>query len=170
MVLWFGSWLSLTYHLIISHKWMHNLFLLFWSCIPHSGWFFTSHIHFMTLLFNTWLLLHYVIVPHFTYPIFCEGYFEFQAIIKRAAINKMEEMSLWEDELSFAYMLKHGITVSRSRLIPIFLRTWNIDFHNGCSSFHSHQKWRSIPQYFTSLQMWDITCLIDCSDFDKITS
>ena len=42
-------------------------------------------------------------------------------------------------------MPKSGIAGSWGRLIPIFLRNSHNDFQNGCTSLHSHQKWRNIP-------------------------
>ena len=40
-------------------------------------------------------------------------------------------------------MAKSGITGSFGRLIP--KRSCHTDFQSGCTSWHSHQQWRSVP-------------------------
>ena len=45
----------------------------------------------------------------------------------------------------FGYMPKSGIAESSGRSISNFLRNLQIDFQSGCTSFQSHQQWRSVP-------------------------
>jgi hypothetical protein len=40
----------------------------------------------------------------------------------------------------FGYVLKSGITESRGRTIPNFLRNKQIDFQSGYTSLHCHQQ------------------------------
>ena len=40
------------------------------------------------------------------------GGFQFLAIMNRAAMNMTEQVSLWEDEVSFGYMPKSGMAGS----------------------------------------------------------
>ncbi|MBV2150903.1 DUF3704 domain-containing protein [Sphingobium sp. AS12] len=60
-------------------------------------------------------------------------------------MNIVEQMSLLYECASFGYMPKSGIAGSCGRLIPIFLRSRHTDFQSGCTSWHSHQQWRSVP-------------------------
>ena len=73
------------------------------------------------------------------------GCFQILAIINNAAMNMAEQMSLLYECASFGYMPKSGIAGSCGRLIPIFLRNRHTDFQSGCTSWHSHQQWRSVP-------------------------
>ena len=73
------------------------------------------------------------------------GCFQFLAITNRAAMNMVEHMSLLYECASFGYMPKSGIAEYCGRLIPIFLRSHHTDCQSGCTSWHSHQQWRSVP-------------------------
>ena len=73
------------------------------------------------------------------------GCFQVQAIMNYAAMNTVEQMSLWYECASFGYMPKSGIAGSWDRLIPNFMRNHQTDFQSGCTSLHSHQQWRSVP-------------------------
>ena len=121
--------------------------------LPHSGYFFPSSIHlptnFMTsLYFYHWVILHCAMYHIFFIHSLVEehlGCFHIPVIMNNAAMDIVEHMSLWYDWASFGYMPKNGIAGSWGRLIPNFLRNHHIDFQSGCTSLHSHQKWRSVP-------------------------
>ena len=70
--------------------------------------------------------------------------FQIQAITSKAAMNIVEDITLWHGEASFRYMLKSGIAESSGRSISIFLRKLQIDFQSGCTSLQSHQQWSSV--------------------------
>ena len=88
------------------------------------------------------------------YYIFCihssvEGHlgsFQLLAIIKRAAMNIVEHVSLLPVGTSCGYMPRSGIAGSSSSSTMFsFLRNHQTDFQNGCISLQSHQQWRSVP-------------------------
>ena len=73
------------------------------------------------------------------------GCFPFLAIMKKAAMNIVEHMSLWCRGSSFGYMPRSGIAGSSGITISNFLRNCQIDFQSSCTSLQSHQQWRSVP-------------------------
>jgi hypothetical protein len=73
------------------------------------------------------------------------GYFQLLAIINKAAMNIMEHVFLLPVETSSGYMPRRGIAGSASSTMPNFLRNHQTDFQSGCTSFQSHQQWRSAP-------------------------
>ena len=71
--------------------------------------------------FNTWVFLHCVNVSQFLYPPSVEGHlvcFQFLAIMYNAAMNTVEQVSLWQGGVSFQYMLEIGIGRSCGRVSP----------------------------------------------------
>jgi hypothetical protein len=86
------------------------------------------------------------------YHIFCicssvEGHlssFQLLAIIKKAAMNIVEHVSLLQVGASSGYMPRRGIAGSSSSTMSNFLRICRIDFQSGCTSLQSHQQWRSV--------------------------
>jgi hypothetical protein len=59
-------------------------------------------------------------------------------------MNIVEHVPLWHGGVSFGYIPKRGMTGSSSRSISNFLRNVQIDFQSDCTSFQSHQQWRSV--------------------------
>jgi hypothetical protein len=83
--------------------------------------------------------LYYISIIHPS----AEGHlscFEFLAIIDKAAMNIVEQVSLWDVGASFEYMPRSGIVGSSSRTSPNFLRNHHIHFQSGCTSLYSHQQ------------------------------
>ena len=87
------------------------------------------------------------------YHIFCiqssvEGHlgsFQLLAIINKAAMNIVEHVFLLPVGSSPEYMPRRGIAGSSGNTMTSFLRNHQTDFQNGCTSFQSHQQWRSVP-------------------------
>jgi hypothetical protein len=87
------------------------------------------------------------------YQIFCihssvEGHlgsFQFLTIVNKAAMNIVEDVSLLQVGASSGYMPRSGIPGSSSRTMFNFLRNCQNDFQRGCTSWQSHQQWRSVP-------------------------
>jgi hypothetical protein len=87
------------------------------------------------------------------YHIFCihssvEGHlgsFQLLAIISKAAMNRVEHVSLLQVGTSSGYMPRRGIAGYSSSAMSNFLRIHQTDFHSGCTSLQSHQQWRSVP-------------------------
>jgi hypothetical protein len=60
-------------------------------------------------------------------------------------MNKLEHVTLLYVGASSGYMLMRGICGSSGSTMPNILRNQQTDFQSGCTSFHSHQQWRSVP-------------------------
>ena len=73
------------------------------------------------------------------------GSFQVLAVINKAAMNRVEHVSLLHVGASSGYMPKSGIAGSSGRTMSNFLRNHQTDFQNGCTSLQSHQQWRSVP-------------------------
>ena len=88
--------------------------------------------------FYSCIILNCVNVPHFLYPFFVEGHlgsFQLLAIINKAAMNIVEHVSLLHVGASSGYMPKSGIAGSSgSKYYVQFLRKYQTDFQNGCTS------------------------------------
>jgi hypothetical protein len=59
------------------------------------------------------------------------GYFQFLALIDKAAMNIVEQASYWDGGASFGYKPRSGITDSLD--ISIFLGNSQIEFHSDCT-------------------------------------
>jgi hypothetical protein len=70
------------------------------------------------------------------------GCSQFLAIMNKAAMNIVEQVSLRDGGISFVYMSRSRIAGSWCRTVPNFLRNRQIDFQSGS---HSHLQWRSVP-------------------------
>jgi hypothetical protein len=73
------------------------------------------------------------------------GYFQLLAIINKAPMNIVEDVSLLQVGTSSGYMPMSGIAGSSSSTMSNFLRNHQTDFQSGCTSLQSHQQWRSVP-------------------------
>ena len=78
------------------------------------------------------------------------GCFQVPAVTNNAAMNVVEQMSLWYECASFGYIPESGIAGSLGRLIPNFLRNYHTDFQSGYTSSHSHKQKSSYPDYTSS--------------------
>jgi len=58
--------------------------------------------------------------------------FQFLALMNKAAINIVEQVSLWHGGKYFGDMPRSSIAGSYGRTIPNFLRNCQIDFRSGC--------------------------------------
>jgi hypothetical protein len=70
------------------------------------------------------------------------GSFKLLAIINKAAMNIVEHVSLLHVGASFGLMPRSSIS---GNILSNFLRNRQTDFQSGCTSFQSHQQWRSVP-------------------------
>jgi hypothetical protein len=73
------------------------------------------------------------------------GSFQLLAIINKAAMNIVEHVSLLQVGASSGYMPRSGISGSSGRTMSNYLRNRQTDFQSDCTSFQSHQQWRSVP-------------------------
>ena len=75
------------------------------------------------------------------------GSFHLLAIIKKAAMNVVEHVSLLHVGASSGhmYMPWSGIAGSAGSTMSNFLRNHQTDFQSGFTSLQSHQQWRSVP-------------------------
>ena len=73
------------------------------------------------------------------------GYFQLLAIINKAPMNIVEDVSLLQVGTSSGYMPRRGIPGSTGSTMFSCLRNRQTDFQSGCTSFQSHQQWRSVP-------------------------
>lgn len=62
-----------------------------------------------------------------------------------AAMNIVEQVSLWDGGASFGKLPRSGIAGFGGITIPRFLRNCQIDFQSGCTSLYSLQQWRTVP-------------------------
>ena len=73
------------------------------------------------------------------------GCYHLLAILNKAAMNIVEHSFLLYVETYFGYMPRSGIAVCSGSTMSYFLRNHEIDFQNGCTSWQSHQHWRTVP-------------------------
>jgi hypothetical protein len=86
------------------------------------------------------------------YHIFCihssvEGHlgsFHLLAIINKAAMNIVEQVSLLHVGATSGHMPRSGIAGSLGNTMCKFLRNHQTDFQKGCTSLQSHRQWRSV--------------------------
>jgi hypothetical protein len=87
------------------------------------------------------------------YHIFCNhssgegqlGSFQLLAIVSKAAMNIVEQVSLLHVRAFSGYMPRSCIAGSSSRTMSNFLRNHQTYFQSGCTSLQSHQQYRSVP-------------------------
>jgi hypothetical protein len=83
------------------------------------------------IVFNSWVVLHCVNVPHFLYHSSVEGHlgsFQLLSIIKKAAMNIAEHVSLLHVRASSGYMPRSGISGFSGGIMSSFLRNCQTDF------------------------------------------
>ena len=88
------------------------------------------HKNFMNPFFNSLVVLQWVNVPHFLYPLFCWGtswFLQLLAIINKSAMNIVEQVSLSQIGTCSGYMPRRGIAGSFSSTISDFLRYCQTD-------------------------------------------
>ena len=73
------------------------------------------------------------------------GSFQLLAIINKAAMNIVENVSFLPVGTTSGYMPRRGIAGSSGSTMSNFLRNHQTDFQSGCTSLQSHQQWRSVP-------------------------
>jgi hypothetical protein len=66
-------------------------------------------------------------------------------IINKAAMKRVEYMSLLQVGEFSGFMPRRGIAGSSSSTMSSFLRKCQTDFQSGCTSLQSYQQWRSAP-------------------------
>jgi len=66
--------------------------------------------------------------------------------MNKAAMDIVEQVSLWDGGESFWYMPSIGTDRSPWRTILSFLREHQIYFQCGCIGLYSYQQWSRAPQ------------------------
>jgi hypothetical protein len=87
------------------------------------------------------------------YHIFCihssvEGHlgsFQLLAIIYKAAMNIVGDVSFLPVGTSFGYMPRSGIAGSSGSTMSNFLRNHQTYFQSDCTNLQVHQQWRGVP-------------------------
>ena len=104
------------------------------------------------LLFHSWIAFNlcrcttfslFILYP----PLSVEGHlccFQFLDITNEAAVNTVEQMSLWDGGTSFGYIPRVICQDLEIELLTSFLRKHQIDFQSGCTSLQYHQQWRRV--------------------------
>jgi hypothetical protein len=94
-----------------------------------------SGCHFSSQCFSHIFITHPLVDGHLTF-------FQIVALIKRAAVNMPEDVSVWQDELS----LGRCFWVVQLRIEEDQSPSWgsHTDFHIVCKNSYSHQQWTSL--------------------------
>ena len=88
----------------------------------------------------------YTTIPTHVYMLNTQGrFFELLAITNKAALNRVEHVSLLYVGTTSGYMPRSGFAPSSCSPMSNFLRNLQTDFQSGCTSLQSHQQWRSVP-------------------------
>ena len=88
-------------------------------------------------MYHTFFFIHSSVEGHL-------GCFQVLDITNNAAMNIVEQMSLWYECASFGYIPKSGIDGPFGRFIPSFLKNCHTYFQSGCTSLHFYQQWMSV--------------------------
>jgi hypothetical protein len=92
-----------------------------------------------------------------------EGYlgcFQLLAIMNKATMNIVQQVSLWYSGASFGYTPRSGIAGSCGRTIPKFLRNSQIDSQSGFKSLHSYQQGGVIPPSHEDVLASSLACVV----------
>jgi hypothetical protein len=93
------------------------------------------------------------------------GFFQLLALINRAAMNIVENVSLLQVGTCSGYIPRKRIAGSSSSTLSNFLQKSQIYFQSGSTSLQSHQQWRNVPlsphphQYLLSPELLTLAIL-----------
>jgi hypothetical protein len=79
------------------------------------------------------------------------GCFQVLGITKEAAMNIVEQVSLWFGGASYGYMPRSDIARSSGRITSNFLRNHHIDLQIRCISLQYHQQWDLLLHILASM-------------------
>lgn len=112
------------------------------SRLPHSSWsvlvlsiYLQSSWFHRTFLYNSWVILHSVNVPHSLYPVICW----WTSRLLTIWLLLVEHPWTWMSKY-FCRKIKNPSAGSWNRAFPVFLRTLHTDVHSGSADLHSQQQ------------------------------
>jgi hypothetical protein len=121
------------------------------------------------LVFDSWLVFHHVNVPHFLYPCFSWGtsrLFHFLTFMNKAAMNIVEQVSLWCGGVSFQYKPRSGIVGSWGRSNSQLYEKQPYWFPMQLCKFAFLPAMEECSLYSTSSPAWAVIHIFDLSYSD----
>lgn len=115
-----------------------NTMLSFWVWDPKVKMIFSSPVYLLKIFrMNSWVVNENE--SHSLYPFFSWGILCFQclAITNKAALNIVEQVSLWDGTASFGHTARNGTAGPWALTISSFLRNCQINVQSGGTTLHS---------------------------------